>query len=510
MARTLPAAVDRPRTSATSPVRCATHISRDGHRYGVSVVTPQRFLLLVGVPLGLILALVSPPWTAGADEATHFARAVDVAGGNLYPDTLEEGIGSRVPATYVDDFDLVILNFLEGGDPINAQLVGDLLDHGPDGRTRFVDTKPTNASTPVGYLPAALGMAVPHATDAPAVLVLWLGRLSCLAVYLGVAYLAVRSAVLFRWTLVLTALFPLNLALGASVSPDGLTISAVLLVVAVATRLWTEQLDTRRALLEVGGASLLLALAKPPYFLALGLFGVIALLRRRDTAALVAGGVAAVAGAIGAATSLANSANNSYQGVTTTIIDNIAYQPEIQRERLISDPVGFLEIVTRTWFRELPADYVPIWFRQLGFFESGVPIVLVWALVIGSFFAVMRLDGDDYLAVRSWLRGAFAAGTALFVVVLYASSYIYFDDTVEGARIGRQMARYVLPLLPLALIGFAPRFVIGWTDGLDRLRDRHLHLVLVAVPTVAVVASLVHWLITGDDGSFGDVAVPSG
>ena len=47
-------------------------------------VTPQRLLMVVGIPLGLVIALLAPAWTA-YDEFTHFARVVDMAQGNLEP-----------------------------------------------------------------------------------------------------------------------------------------------------------------------------------------------------------------------------------------------------------------------------------------------------------------------------------------------------------------------------------------------------------------------------------------
>ena len=38
--------------------------------------------MVVGVPLGLLIALLAPAWTA-YDAFTHFARVVDMAQGNL-------------------------------------------------------------------------------------------------------------------------------------------------------------------------------------------------------------------------------------------------------------------------------------------------------------------------------------------------------------------------------------------------------------------------------------------
>ena len=55
-----------------------------GHRYH-GPMSPQRLLLAVGLPAGLLVALLLPPWT-GYDEFSHFSRAVDIASGSILPE----------------------------------------------------------------------------------------------------------------------------------------------------------------------------------------------------------------------------------------------------------------------------------------------------------------------------------------------------------------------------------------------------------------------------------------
>ena len=143
-------------------------------------MTPQRLLLAVGVPLGLLIALLSPAWTA-YDEFTHFARVVDMAHGNLEPGLTPEGVGSVIPAAYREATAEIIIDHQAGRPPWTPTSVRALLGHRPDGRTVFVDTRPTTASTPLGYLPATVGSFLPVALGAPGVVVLWAGRLASLA-----------------------------------------------------------------------------------------------------------------------------------------------------------------------------------------------------------------------------------------------------------------------------------------------------------------------------------------
>ena len=456
-------------------------------------MTPQRLLIVVGLPLGLLIAFLSPAWTA-YDEFTHFARVVDMAQGNLEPTRSSEGIGSHIPAAYREATGQIILDHQEGRPPWSPTSIRALLDHRPDGRTTFIDTRPTTASTPVAYLSAAAGAWVPVVLDAPGLVVLWASRLASLAVYLAIATVAVRGASAFRWSLAASALAPLNLALASSVSPDGLTVVAVLLAFSIWTRVEAGDEVGVPALI---GASLLLALAKPPYFLVLALFLVSAVLqpsRVRTRAALVAAGGLLV----GLATAVANSSEN-YQAVTTTMIQEINYQPGLQWDRLLGDLPGFLWATVDTWLTEYRF-YVQGWFRQLGFWEADLPRVIPWALFVVAALALLRLDGGDLVRLRGARRVLMALGVGGFLVALYAASYVYFTDRTDYAHIGLQMARYAIPLAPLAVVSWLPRSSRMLSS---RLSERAAALIIAGVPVVAVGASAMTWLWTGANTPLG-------
>jgi uncharacterized membrane protein len=199
---------------------------------------PERLLLAVGVVVGLLFALLYPPFSAGADEATHLARALEMAHGRLTPGEVDGAVGSPIPRTYRQDQDQVILLLFRGG-PFDHDTYSVLARSRPDWSDTFVvDTQPTMAATPFAYAPSALAMAIPDRLGWAGIFVLWAGRIGNLVVYLALAWVAVRIATAFRWTLAIAALFPMNLGIAASVTPDALTIAAFLVVVAVWTRVW--------------------------------------------------------------------------------------------------------------------------------------------------------------------------------------------------------------------------------------------------------------------------------
>ena len=445
------------------------------------------------MPLGLLIALLSPAWTA-YDEFTHFARVVDIAQGNLEPDLKPEGVGSVIPAAYREATDEIIIDHQAGRPPWTPTSIRALLGHRPDGRTVFVDTRPTTASSPLGYLPAAVGSILPVALDAPGVIVLWAGRLGSLAAYMLLAAWAIRTAAAFRWSLAVAATIPLNLALAASVSPDGLTIAAVLLAVAMWTRVeGGEEVPLPALILSTG----MLALAKPPYFLVLGLFLASAVLQRtagRIRAAWVAGAGLLV----GLVATVANSGDN-YQAVTVSMTGRMDYNPELQMDHLLGDMPGFLWATVDTWITEYRF-YVQGWFRQLGFWEADMASVVPWVFVAILAVSLLVLDGDDMERLSGVRRVTLGLGVAGLIMAIYAASFVYFTDRPDYDKIGFQMARYSAPLAALAFIGWSPRALVGPARRLGRS-------VAVAgvggVPVVAVGASVVTWLWTGANTELG-------
>ena len=484
---------------------------------------PMRMALGVGFAIGLLFVFVAPPWSGGADEASHFARSLDIANGNLTPRVEGDDAFSAIPRSYRQDQDLVIAQF-GGPAPIDGSLISKLLDSHPDWTdTVDYDTRSTTASSPVGYLPSAIAMMLPNTFGAPGVVVMWFGRLADLLVYLALIGVALSVARAFRWVFAVGVIIPMNLAQAASVSPDSLTIAGIVLVLAVLTRVWSEAMvrhnahradhETEPALFDaavrvqwstiawVFGSGLLLALAKPPYFLVLGLFAVLALVVRRDRTVLASAGAAVAAIVAGGLATLVN-VSSSYSGVAVSIAVPIQVQPDVQKQRIVDDPLGFLWRCVTNWFDHL-GETVQKWSRAVGIWTSDPPHWLPWVLIMAFVVAAVLLDRNDFLRLRGLLRWSAAAGAVLLIVAIYASAYVWFDDTLEGRHMGDQIARYSLPLFPLAMMGWIPRWSIALAGRANRGRfDARLAgywvLAVGLVAEVTLVAAVsINWVSTG-------------
>jgi len=526
---------------------------------------PERLLLGLGLTVGLAFVLCYPPYGAGADEGTHFARALEMAHDRITPGEVDGRIASPIPSSYGDDQDAVVDSIFNGPAPFSGDLRDRLLESRPDWDDTFVvETQPTMAATPLAYAPAAAAMVLPDRLGWAGLWVLWAGRLGNLLVYLAVVLVAVRVATAFRWSIVIAALFPMNLGIAASVTPDALTIAALLLVVAAWTRVWRpggpasssealvvadESARTRAAVLAnlgasiadgdtapsgtappepvtdpggptpaeqdrtstvdrlgrwvrtpvgtgvmVLGAGLLLVATKPPYFLVLAAFPALLVVRWADRsvrAAALAAVVALVAG--GLFTTLTSS--GSYKAVTTTLKGDIVYQPDVQQERLFADPLGFLGRVLADWFGNINAT-VQRWIRYVGYVETILPAWVSWTVLVLLILAAMVLDRGDLLGLRRFSRVIWLAAAPALTLVLYASSYIYFDDTVDGDRMGLQIPRYVAPFFAITVMGWAPRLLVRlplrrpWAD---RIPTWVPVVAVVAIEVVVIVAGIRTW-----------------
>jgi hypothetical protein len=490
---------------------------------------PQRLVLFLGGALGILLVLLAPGWFGGADEGTHVMRSLAMAHGHVFPSSVDGALLSRVPKVQSESIGAVIRYAASHDAPNGGSLLGSLLDTWPswDDTVTF-DTGATMASSPIAYAPSAVFMLVPSAVGAPTIVTLWFGRLGDLVVYLALVLLALRLARAFRWAIAITALFPMNLAMAASVSPDAVTIGALLLVIALWTRVWRDtdpareieaqgaeasatdasvagasEQPWRRLALTVGGAGLLLALAKPPYFAVLAAFPALLLVRRRDVRVRAAAFASSAALGVGVLASMF-STSNDYRSAGAGMFAELRFQPDVQTQRILDAPLSFVWRCVSRWFEAVP-DSVQRWTRQLGIWQSSLPAIAAWAIVITFVLAAITLDAEDLLRLRRFSRSIFAVGTTAILLALMTSSYVYFDDTADGVHMTEQIARYSLPLFAMAIMGWAPRWPLRVRRfafvSADQWRSAMVTIVAVGT-TICVAAVVLEWWWPGVAGRF--------
>ena len=408
--------------------------------------SPARLLLLVGLPFGLLVAFLQPAWL-GQDESVHFPRAWQMAGGDLTEERTDDGLSSRVPIEYLDDLAVVATANAEAigaGRGPTLDGYGRLLGHRvTSGDTVLVSTWATDIASPVPYLPAAVAMAPLRAVGAPAIWQLWAGRLGSLAAYLGLALVALRIAVRWRWTITGMALFPPLLVQGATVGYDAVTFGALFLLVGAASRIGRR--PDSRVMPVLAGVGLLLALSKPPYHLLLWVLAV-GLLATSRVRLAVACMVPAAIGLFWSAV-LAPGFSDPVETLAGVVVPD----PDGQIRRMVRDPLGFLWEGVGGVLVDLPTGHLPDWIAAP---PSTAMTLAAWAGLVGLVACCLATeDGPRSTGERLMALG----GVGLVLAATCAAEFAYFTHPGPAGAPSdfgglTPEWRYLAPLVGLALL----------------------------------------------------------
>lgn len=432
--------------------------------------SPLGVLLIVGLGAGLGVAFLTPRF-AGIDEPYHYLRSWSLTDGQMVPqkgplpgDVTAGGL--CLPTSLVKDLYNERAPYLrrqipnwDGTDVLKTTTC-------PDGRTdhRFVDVATFAWYSPIGYAPQAVGVGIGRIVGAGVGVQSMLARLASLAVYLAMAGFAVAITPRGKWALVAVALLPASLFQAVtSLSPDGMTITAVLLVCATALRSIDERpdrlLSNRRVALEALASSMLLGLTKPTY-LVVAIIYLMAVVRRRW--AVIA--PVAAAGAISAVWH----ASQRPKFVCDVRYFLIPTDPNAQMSNLLHRPWELITASVRgvvhfggEWTTDVIAistDRVVSWGLVL------CAIALVAFLALGTAVEPDQDEVSGELALRRWDR-VILIGAGVITLLAMLAGWLISCSRPELELINPPAVRLLVPALPPLLIGLswwkAPRWFIA-------------------------------------------------
>jgi uncharacterized membrane protein len=447
---------------------------------------PWLVVLSVGVIAGVGFAFLIPP-LAGYDEPYHFLRAYQVSEGHVVAEHHGKQFGGDMPAELSPDLSRLLTDGLFSRD--RTTVFKHFGDAPPRGASTFVDFAPSAVYPPVPYAPSSLLMAIGRAFGASTLVLMYLGRLGSLLATIALLALAVARMPSRKWMLVAVALLPVTVLQAAMLSADGVTIALALLVVALALDVGATPRGAvaKRRLVEVAIATVALGFTKPPYILFALLF---AIPWRRHGGTVARALLAVVVAGFAASAVWSVYASHSYVAPNfpnPTHDPFAAYthvDPQRQEHLVAHHPLRFLHTIERTlslhWHNFLhdgiaqtPLNPVPPWVVVI-----GVVIVLAAAIVPLA----------EPPSLLRWRARAFVVAIALLTfAALMVLAYAGWN-AVGAPSITAFQGRYLVPLLPLALVVLPARTRARSADGRARVE-----LLLTAASTVLLVA-VFFWL----------------
>lgn len=425
--------------------------------------------LVLCAPVCIALALIVPPGEV-ADEGSHLARAVALTQGDM--------IGHREPVRYSDGSTHVAAGVridpswetLTRSRPKDFGGVLYPLDDPPDARGRvFVPLYTVGTYPPFLYAPAAAGLMVGRILGLAPEVCFYLGRLgtatATLAITIAALALAQRGRVAFFAMLAL----PMTLSLAASFNQDAPIIALAALAAALLT---PRPLAGPGMRLRLSGAIVSLALvvlAKPPYA------GLAAMLLIPLPSGEGSGGLArhAVRRLAAAALTVLPAAFWTIAATATvaTPVPRDAYEagplwagsrpatftstdPKAQAQILLDKPARLLTLPghflgTIKHWTILAKGAIGIF----GWLDRPLPgfVYGIWALALLAPFLLLR--HGTMPPWPEWLLLTASAVACLWLVVI--SQYLTWTNVGEN-RIDGPQGRYLLPLVPMLILAFAP------------------------------------------------------
>ena len=406
----------------------------------------ETVFLMVSLPLCAAFAVVIPALRA-PDEVVHFLRAFGITKGCLIvpPDGMVSLPSNVVPGGFSAPYSEVfsVYSMLRGGDILLSA------------QSAAYSIQNAALYNPLVYAFCVIGIALGDIFSDSFYVLITMGRLANALGCTVMIYLAIRMIPRGKELLCLISLFPINLQERSSISADGPTYAAAVLLTAFVLymRYHREKMDTKR-MIQLYAMLVFTASCKVVYFAMVLLVVMIprecfasknqAILHRSLaivlTTLLSLSWVALASRYLGETQGGANGAEKVIYALT--------------------HPLWYIKLMGVTSVRRLPGWALQSIAPPMGYFD--IPVSKLFAALMGAAAvgimirdaAVLRREGEkrDGTAALVMLVTSFAV-----LMLIFASLYVQwtpgeppFIEEIQGIQ-----GRYFLPFLPAALIGIA-------------------------------------------------------
>lgn len=425
-------------------------------------IFPESAFLVVSVLFGIAFVFVTPPFQV-PDEQAHYLRSYQVSEGGLVPQEHREreggrsGLGGLLPDSLIQTSVKAMgdIPFHPGVKVDIRRNIFSLLEVPLNPHIKSFAYFPNTARYPfVSYIPQAVGIVFGRIIGLSALLLLYLGRLTNLAVWIFLVYASIRIIPTGKWVLFLAALTPMSLFMGASLSGDAATNGLSFLFIALMMR---YGLDDGARLTFRGKAliytlAVLLALSRTPYFLVVFLFLIVPFHKMGSRPrywtffGMLMVSVTILNMGWLLMTDLGADSHIVIEGVSSH--DQILF--------ILADPLHYIVVMLRTfWSEKLPLFISH--FGCLGWLDTYVSFRLLYLYATVLMFTAV-LDGNQAVVMKPLQRimicGIFLAITGAVSTALYAIWTPVRAPIIQGIQ-----GRYFIAYSPLFYLILTNRLV---------------------------------------------------
>lgn len=453
----------------------------------------ERIYPAAGLLLGMLYLAVLPPLSA-PDEISHYVSACQLSSrilgqpsndrfgrvllrpqdawvedldgtfayeadedGNLQviPETL--GAGRKLCAV-LDESAYQMLWELRGGRQYAPERLASL------NGALVSSTYPPVVTTPLAYVPQAMGMVLARLLGMKTLALMYLGRVGNLLFFVLMTWLAMGRLPFGKEVLFGVALLPMTLHLSASLSYDVMILGCMFLFTAVCLDLAYEK--ERAGIGDIGLLMVLMAVCGPCKLIYAVMMGLCLLIPVRKFGGWK--GWALAAAAVGGAWAVAMYVVNS-QVVASYVTETETYvgwagEPGYSMLYLAHHPVRLVRMFYQTLLWQSEWYYLTMIGAYLGSLDEvlNVPYLAVAAFTLGLLELAFKKPGEHIrmsLVQRIWVMvvcGLCVAAAMFSMLIACTPLSSWVIDGVQG--------RYFLPFLPVLLMACKNRMVVLTRD----------------------------------------------
>lgn len=464
----------------------------------------HKLFIFSALFFGFIMMMITPPFQV-PDEGTHFLKAYVIAKGDIIPDSINGVQGYYISKDLYDEIQQKSQKIFGNRDENYSYSELILNDRLPVdyGNYQFISFS-TVGSNPIAHIVPAIGILsgkifakITQSGHASATYLLYFGRFANLLMYVILIGLAIKISPILKKTMLLVAVMPMSLFLGASMSYDALMIATTFFVTAIIFKLIFDKnySISKNNLIVLAIFAGIIAAIKPNYILVYLLMLFIPLNKFKDkkdffkTAGMFLIGVIFVYLVLKIPNLFIQNINDSSYSVTSS--ENYLMQ---QIQYLSTNPLAFFTAVYNTLFKNLNY-YISTTVATFGLIDTYVPnFVSYLYMMLITITGIIEISHCQYkinIGLRITSLMIYVIGILSIFLALYLS-WTAMEEGIGADIVTGVQGRYFIPFMFLPFICFQNHFlqknrIVNYV--MDAYDNYHLFLVygVIFVCTIFMV-----------------------
>lgn len=446
---------------------------------------PHLVYVVISAIAAIGFVFIVPPFQ-GPDEEIHYNRAYQLVRGHIILEKQTNGKwGGCIPLEAITDM-LETGGFSPGiRGNVNAKYsTKNLRDNLTDGIERpnqcgVYDTKNTYAYTPLGYLPAVVGIGLVDSINGPPIIGFYLARLMTIFFTISIMALAIYIMPRRKTAFMVLLLTPMLIFQQTVISIDGVSFAVLALFIACVIKLFYQSSIKSRQWIKLGGLTLLLCVMKPLLYIFIPLILLLFSRGKKQTILFIAGAVMVIFfSTLTTRLIYGNIESNGAQGSDA----------KQQIEHLKNSPLKAPKVALNTYMTQRGDSIYKGVIGVFGAADTNLPS-WVYALSIVTIVAALKIAPKEEKIHKTSKRFVFMQILLLAVYFILVNGAIYVTYSPVGLNyIYGVQGRYFLPILMLLIT------LPTATIAINKQQYDKLSRYLVMSATTVLVLSLIFTL----------------